>query len=554
MTNNIVVLGAGVSGLTTAYLLSQDPANKITVLAKHMPGDYDIEYASPWAGANYMPVGKEGSDHQKWERNTWPALKEITEKYPEAGIHFRGTLIYNRKKDQESDTGKWFSELVQPNPWYKDVVPDFKPVAADKLAPGIDNGQEFTSVCINTAVYLPWLVGQCVKNGAVFERAVCKHITDAANAHHTGQKADVVINCTGLSAKTLGGVLDDTMYPARGQIVVVRNDPGPMMSQSGTDDGEDEALYIMTRAAGGGTILGGSYQKHNWDPLPDMNLANRIMKRCIEISPSLVKKGQGIEGLDIIRHGVGLRPLRKDGTRIEKDNVDGVAVVHNYGHGGFGYQASFGCAYDAVALVKEVPSTRHGTCEPPELNASPEIVLAMLIDALIKARPISHELTQKTMKTLIEAGYHDINVLSNSSWEDRTMVLSEGGYNRYREQCATNLGELGKLVVQEYDGDLNNLLKQANGKREKARILLKEVKGIGDLAVEVFFNNVQSVWPSIAPSVDSRSLKTAAEMGMGTDLDQIYEVLGEDPVRMSWFANGLAEVRLEKRQEVIEEV
>jgi len=44
-----------VSGLTTAYLLSHDPANIVTVLAKHMPGDYDIEYASPWAGANYMP-------------------------------------------------------------------------------------------------------------------------------------------------------------------------------------------------------------------------------------------------------------------------------------------------------------------------------------------------------------------------------------------------------------------------------------------------------------------------------------------------------------------
>ena len=43
------------SGLTTAYLLSQDPANVVTVLSKHMPGDYDIEYASPWAGANYMP-------------------------------------------------------------------------------------------------------------------------------------------------------------------------------------------------------------------------------------------------------------------------------------------------------------------------------------------------------------------------------------------------------------------------------------------------------------------------------------------------------------------
>jgi hypothetical protein len=55
-----------------------------------MPGDYDIEYCSPWAGANYLPVGKSGSPHERWERETWPALKELTEKHPEAGIHFQG--------------------------------------------------------------------------------------------------------------------------------------------------------------------------------------------------------------------------------------------------------------------------------------------------------------------------------------------------------------------------------------------------------------------------------------------------------------------------------
>lgn len=126
----------------------------------------------------------------------------------------------------------------------------FETIPESQLAPGIDNAQKFTSVCINTAVYLPWLVGQCVKTGAVFKRAIVKHISEAANAHHSGQKADVVVNCTGLASKTLGGVLDDKMYPARGQIVVVRNDPGEMVSVSGTDDGEDEALYIMTRAAG----------------------------------------------------------------------------------------------------------------------------------------------------------------------------------------------------------------------------------------------------------------------------------------------------------------
>lgn len=41
--------------MTTALLLSRKPGYKIVVAAKFMPGDYDVEYASPWAGANYMP-------------------------------------------------------------------------------------------------------------------------------------------------------------------------------------------------------------------------------------------------------------------------------------------------------------------------------------------------------------------------------------------------------------------------------------------------------------------------------------------------------------------
>jgi len=48
---------AGVSGLTTALLLAEScPYYSITIAAKYMPGDLDsVEYASPWAGANFMP-------------------------------------------------------------------------------------------------------------------------------------------------------------------------------------------------------------------------------------------------------------------------------------------------------------------------------------------------------------------------------------------------------------------------------------------------------------------------------------------------------------------
>ena len=143
------------------------------------------------------------------------------------------------------------------------------------------------------------------------------------------------------------------MIPARGQVVLVRNEPGAMFTVSGTDDGEDEVVYIMMRAAGGGTILGGSYQKGNWESQPDPNLAMRIMKRAVTLCPQLTA-GAGTEELDIIRHGVGLRPVRAAGARIEKEKIDGTWVIHNYGHGGYGYQCSYGCSREVVRLANEV--------------------------------------------------------------------------------------------------------------------------------------------------------------------------------------------------------
>lgn len=285
-------------------------------------------------------------------------------------MHFQECEIHSREKDKGSATATWFAELLSPSPWFKDVVPNvsclgcsyvwlmlmsgqFRQLSKEELGPGIDSGIAFTSVCINTAIYLPWLVSQCLKNGVVFKRAIFKHISEAsATALHPDGKVDLVVNCTGLNASKLGGVADKTVVPARGQIVVVRNDAGKMLDVSGTDDGDDEACYMMTRAAGGGTVLGGSYQKGNWESQFDPSLAVRIMKRAIDLNPELTG-GKGIEHLDIVRHGVGLRPVREGGTRIEKERIDGVWVVHNYGAGGAGYQSSYGCSQAAVKLVEE---------------------------------------------------------------------------------------------------------------------------------------------------------------------------------------------------------
>jgi D-amino-acid oxidase len=251
------------------------------------------------------------------------------------------------------------------------IIRQFRNLTAEELPDGVDAGTEFTSVCINVALYLPYLAGECRKHGIVLERQILTHISEARKMHHSGWDADVLINCTGLMASTLGGVNDKTVVPARGQTVIVRNDPGDWGIGSGPDVGEEELVYYMKRASGmmlilvhqvvdplltypgGGTVLGGSYQIGNWESQPDHNLAIRIMKRAVELNPELAG-GKGIDGLSIVRHAVGLRPYRAQGVRLEKEKIDGAWVVHNYGHAGFGYQVSYACAERVVTLVDEI--------------------------------------------------------------------------------------------------------------------------------------------------------------------------------------------------------
>ncbi|KAL1896896.1 D-amino acid oxidase [Ceratocystis pirilliformis] len=346
--DDIVVLGAGVIGLTSAYLLSKNPKNNVTVIARHMPGDFHINYASPWAGANVLP---------RWERETWPELRRLAVEDLSAGIHLQKARVYRRHKDLLPESAVTYDALFHRNPWYKDLFEDFRSLDSSETPVGYDSGCEFGSVCINAQIYLPWLQGKCLLNGVKFHRRDILHISEAASAHDSGRPATIVVNATGLSAKTLGGVMDDNMVPARGQIVLVANEAARMAVSSGTEDGPTEVSYVMQRAAGGGTILGGTYDVGNWNEPPDPNIAMRIMKRAVEMEPSLTG-GKGIEALHVIRHGVGLRPVRKGGVRLERETVDvdgkKLDIIHNYGHGGYGYQTSYGCANRVAELVADI--------------------------------------------------------------------------------------------------------------------------------------------------------------------------------------------------------
>ena len=65
---------------------------------------------------------------------------------------------------------------------------------------------------------------------------------------------------------------------------------------------------------------------------PDPAMGERILERAIKLVPGLAN-GKGRAGLDVIRHGVGLRPVRKGGYRVDRETRQGWSIVHNYGHG-----------------------------------------------------------------------------------------------------------------------------------------------------------------------------------------------------------------------------
>ena len=87
---------------------------------------------------------------------------------------------------------------------------------------------------------------------------------------------------------------------------------------------------------------------------------------------------------------------------------------------------------------------------PKQDEPTPETILSLLYLAMLTSARISHELAYKSVQCLIEAGYHDIETLKKSTWQERTEVLTKGGYTRYREKTATALGELAEFIEKEY--------------------------------------------------------------------------------------------------------
>lgn len=227
-----------------------------------------------------------------------------------------------------------------PDPSWKDLVFGFRHVCPDSTEFSLFS---FPSECkivwsyntytLNPTFYLQWLQKKVLNRGAAIKKVKIDSLEEVS------KDFDIVVNCTGAWAAQL--LEKESMQPARGQAVFVR---APWIKHSVHYDAGPKLTYIISRSDS--VALGGTLEHGNWSETIEEETTKDIMKRCIEIEPSLAKA-------EIIRVSVGLRPLRSH-IRLEKSlDSNGSVIIHCYGHGGQGITLSWGCAKDIGDIVQD---------------------------------------------------------------------------------------------------------------------------------------------------------------------------------------------------------
>ncbi|CAO3590251.1 unnamed protein product [Absidia cylindrospora] len=239
------------------------------------------------------------------------------------------------------------------NPWFKDVVENFSFIPSESFPHETTKvGHSYTTVLINSPQYLTWLLKQFLSKGGKLHRQTLNHISEVFDGVEGAKtsKVDAVVNCTGLGSLVLGGVNDTKLFPTRGQTVIIL---GNHIKKTITSYQNGEISYVIPRADGT-IVLGGTTQKNNANPNVDQATIDSILQRATAICPELSNTYQP---LTVVRHAVGFRPTRTGGVRIENERYDlangkYMMVTHAYGHGGFGYQSSWGSSMYITQLVE----------------------------------------------------------------------------------------------------------------------------------------------------------------------------------------------------------
>lgn len=329
--NRIIILGAGIIGCTTARLLLEK-GFKVTLVAKHIPGDEDIWYASNWAGAIWH-AGDLKNDKYRYMRAV--SFRRFMNDYQfnkECGVCLVNVKEYFEKAPES------MADLLG-----RKINPNFRSMSTDQFKKlGFEYGCQYDTLVIEPPRYLRFMKKKIEELGGIF---IKKEILAVEEIYDMFPDSTVFVNASGIGPKYIKGLEDIKCYPNRGQNVLVTTDTSTAFLRSG-----EEYTYVIPRPLQGVVVCGGINQGDVDTPSIDMSIAEDEIKRAHKLAPEAVS-----ESPDIAGYVVGIRPAREGGFRLEKEaSGDGKFILHAYGFNGSGYAFSYGAAHYVSTMVEEL--------------------------------------------------------------------------------------------------------------------------------------------------------------------------------------------------------
>lgn len=372
---HILIIGAGVTGLVTAWVLL-DRGYKVTIVSKEWtnfsPNNRLTaqiagalwEYPPAVCGAHTDRISLFNS--KRWcmvAYHAWDAIASVPGLRAVSGVKMSPSgFFFPTPVEQDPAQFSKMAEIISSG--VKGFRQDPGLITQRRVSPsyGAVDAYELLAPIIDTDQAMMWLMTLVLSKGAsTVTEAISGDLLDQEETLRARFGADAIVNATGLSGTELAG--DLSCYPIRGALIRVINDgkdfPKVESALTITADAVHDSNEIVFLVPRNDNILliGGIAQpnEHELDLTLDSPIVQRMRKRCEAFLPDL-KKARVDPTYPLAQ---GLRPFRSRNVRVERElrRLPGKElpsrIVHSYGQGGAGWSLSFGCAADVCNLVAD---------------------------------------------------------------------------------------------------------------------------------------------------------------------------------------------------------
>ncbi|KAK5815500.1 FAD dependent oxidoreductase [Linnemannia elongata] len=402
-SKHILILGAGVSGLMTAWMLL-DKGYRVTIIADDWAWSRDFNKSrmtSQIAGAlwEYPPGGCGLTEiesvgpgwanighYREWATQSFDFYNrydKVCNTFEKKGHSFGLQMtklhqfFYNDVtsggKDDESTKLQSLKEVAEQHPEFgldietyrhKGIKETFHNINSNIDNQDLESAYTHRTPIINTDKAMAYLMALVTVKGATLEtRKLEGKIKDFGADLLTDHKAHLIVNATGLGARELAD--DDDVYPVRGAVKRVDNtrsghfrhlnDSYLVPAQKNNKDHPVKTIFIVPRNDDV-LYVGSIIQPNIYDKVltPDSPEVQIMWDRAGQFMPSLFHANM----VPMYPFAQGLRPFTKRNAKVRADKEAKFRLVHNYGHGGSGWTLGVGTARCVVYIVERLLSAK----------------------------------------------------------------------------------------------------------------------------------------------------------------------------------------------------